>query len=98
MENQGRRDLPPTHRRYTQHDKDQAVRLVRQLRQELGTKHGTVQRIAGQLGSMWFMRSLLAVRKFQQALMASNCNRCEARFREVTRSNDPDMCLEAVRP
>ena len=50
MGDQDRRDLPPTHRRYTQHEKDQAVRLVRQLRQELGTKHGTVQRIASQLG------------------------------------------------
>jgi len=50
MGNYDRPDLPPTHRRYSQHEKDQAVRLVRQLRQELGTKHGTVQRIAGQLG------------------------------------------------
>ena len=50
MGNQDSRGLPPTHRRYSQHEKDQAVRLVRQLRQELGTKHGTVQRIASQLG------------------------------------------------
>jgi transposase len=26
------------------------VRLVRQLRAELGTEHGTIQRVAGQLG------------------------------------------------
>jgi transposase-like protein len=31
-------------------EKDQAVRLVRQLREELGTDHGTVQRVATQLG------------------------------------------------
>jgi len=36
----------PTTRRYTDSVKDQPVRLVRQLREELGTDHGTVQRIA----------------------------------------------------
>lgn len=40
----------PTTRRYTDAEKDQAVRLVRQLREELGTDHGTVQRVAEQLG------------------------------------------------
>jgi transposase len=40
----------PTTRRYTEEEKAQAVRLVRQLRKELGTEHGTVQRVADQLG------------------------------------------------
>ena len=40
----------PTTRRYTDSEKAQAVRLVRELRKELGTDHGTVQRIASQLG------------------------------------------------
>ncbi len=40
----------PTTRRYTDVEKAQAVRLVRQLRRELGTDHGTVQRVATQLG------------------------------------------------
>ena len=40
----------PTTRRYTPEEKDRAVRLVRQLREELGTDHGTVQRVADQLG------------------------------------------------
>jgi transposase len=40
----------PTTRRYTDAEKAQAVRLVRQLRQELGTDHGTIQRVARQLG------------------------------------------------
>jgi transposase len=40
----------PTTRRYTDADKAQAVRLVRQLRAELGTDHGTVKRVAAQLG------------------------------------------------
>jgi transposase-like protein len=40
----------PTTRRYSDEEKAQAVRLVRQLRDELGTDHGTVKRIAEQLG------------------------------------------------
>jgi len=40
----------PTARRYTDTEKVQAVRLVRQLRAELGAEHGTVKRIADQLG------------------------------------------------
>ena len=39
-----------TMRRYTDEEKAQAVRLVRQLRAELGTEHGTVFRVANQLG------------------------------------------------
>ena len=40
----------PTTRRYSDQEKAQAVRLVRQLREELGTSHGTVFRVARQLG------------------------------------------------
>ena len=40
----------PTTRRYSDDEKAQAVRLVRQLRSELGTEYGTVQRVAEQLG------------------------------------------------
>lgn len=40
----------PTTRRYSPAEKEQAVRLVRQLRAKLGTEHGTVQRVAAQLG------------------------------------------------
>jgi transposase len=40
----------PNTRRYTPEEKAQAVRLVRQLRKELGTSQGTVQRVADQLG------------------------------------------------
>lgn len=40
----------PTTRRYRESEKDQAVRLVRQLRAELGTRHGTVKRVADELG------------------------------------------------
>jgi transposase len=40
----------PSGRRYTPEEKVQAVRLVRQLRAELGGDHGAVGRIAKQLG------------------------------------------------
>jgi len=40
----------PTTHRYTKQEKDQAVRLVFELRKELGTTQGTVVRIADQLG------------------------------------------------
>jgi transposase-like protein len=40
----------PNSRRYSEEEKAQAVRLVRQLRAELGTEHGTVKRVADQLG------------------------------------------------
>lgn len=40
----------PTTRRYSPQEKEQAVRLVRTLRAELGTEHGTVKRVADQLG------------------------------------------------
>ena len=40
----------PTTRRYSSEEKAAAVRTVRTLRAELGTEHGTVQRVASQLG------------------------------------------------
>ena len=40
----------PTTRRYSPAEKERAVRAVRQLRKELGTDHGTIQRVAEQLG------------------------------------------------
>jgi transposase len=40
----------PSMRRYTSAEKEQAVRLVRQLRKERGTDQGAVGRVAKQLG------------------------------------------------
>jgi transposase len=40
----------PTTRRYSEEEKAAAVRMVRALRAELGTDHGTIQRVATQLG------------------------------------------------
>lgn len=49
MPNEGVPGKPQT-RRYSQEEKDAAVRMVRSLRAELGTSQGTVQRVANQLG------------------------------------------------
>jgi transposase-like protein len=40
----------PTTKRYPPEFKERAVRMVRQLRVETGQKHGTIQRVATQLG------------------------------------------------
>jgi len=40
----------PTTRRYSAEEKAAAVRMVQTLRTELGSEHGTIQRVAGQLG------------------------------------------------
>ena len=40
----------PTTRRYSEAEKQRAVRMVGQLRKELGTDHGTIKRVADQLG------------------------------------------------
>jgi transposase len=40
----------PTTRRYSEAEKERAVRAVRQLRKELGSEHGTIKRVADQLG------------------------------------------------
>lgn len=43
----------PTTRRYIPEEKAAAVRMVRALRAELGTEHGTVQRVARQSTTAW---------------------------------------------
>ena len=40
----------PTTRRYSEAEKERAVRMVRQLRKELGHDHGTIGRVVEQLG------------------------------------------------
>jgi transposase len=40
----------PNARRYSEAEKERAVRAVLQLRKELGTDHGTIKRVADQLG------------------------------------------------
>src|SRR3954447_15880234 len=40
----------PSTRRYTEQEKAAAIRMVRTLRSETGSEHGTVKRVADQLG------------------------------------------------
>jgi transposase len=49
MPTEGPRPKQPT-RRYTPAEREQAVRLVRQMRRERGTGFGAVSRVANQLG------------------------------------------------
>ena len=89
----------PTTRRYTDAEKDQAVRLVRQLREELGTDHGTVQRVARQLGyGVESVRSWVRDRDVTDGLAGPDALRVreleartkelEQELRETRRAND----------
>jgi transposase len=59
----------PTTRRYSEQEKATVVRMVRTLRAELGTEHGTVKRVADQLGygiesvRLWVRRATDFVRE-----------------------------------
>ena len=86
----------PTTRRYTPEEKARAVRLVRQLRKELGTSHGTIQRVADQIGCgveslrSWVKRADIdeglepGVRTAEQTRIGE----LEQEVRELRRAND----------
>ena len=73
----------PTTRRYSDDEKDQTVRLVRKLREELGTDHGTVKRVADQLGygvesvRKWVRKSSRSV-PFDSVVIGVRVARCAA--------------------
>jgi transposase len=85
----------PTTRRYSDQEKAQAVRLVRQLRKELGTDHGTVQRVARQLGyGIESVRSWVRQADIDEGVMAGTTTvdverikRLEQENRELRRTN-----------
>ena len=85
----------PTTRRYTEEEKAQAVRLVRQLRRELGTEHGTIQRVADQLGygvetvRKWVKRADVdeGVKPGRSTADAARIKELEQRNRELERTN-----------
>lgn len=89
----------PTSRRYSDAEKDQAVRLVRRLREELGTEHGTVKRVADQLGyGVESVRKWVRERDVTEGVAGPDAQRIrelEAKNaelaqenRELTRAND----------
>ena len=85
----------PTTRRYTDEEKAQAVRLVRQLRRELGTEHGTVQRVADQLGygvetvRKWVKRADIdeGLKAGTSTVDAARIKTLEQEVRELRRTN-----------
>lgn len=95
MGNQGKNEKP-TARRYTPEDKARAVRLVRQLRKELGTSHGTIQRVADQIGCgveslrTWVKQADIddGVEPGLTTVEAKRIKELEQENRELRRAND----------
>jgi transposase len=85
-----------TARRYSKAQRDQAVRLVRQLREETGEKHGAVQRVAHQLGfgvetvRKWVNQADIdeGTRPGTTAEENAKIRRLEAEVRELRRANE----------
>ena len=85
-----------TARRYSKAQRDQAVRLVRQLREETGEKHGAVQRVAHQLGfgvetvRKWVNQADIddGMRPGTTAEENAKIRRLEQEVRELRRANE----------
>jgi len=86
----------PTTRRYTPEEKARAVRLVRQLRKELGTSRGTIQRVADQIGcGVESLRTWLKQADIDEGLEPgvstaeqTRIRELEQEVRELRRAND----------
>ena len=86
----------PTTRRYSQAEKDRAVRAVRQLRKELGTDHGTIKRVADQLGigteslRAWVRQADIDAgdKPGTSSLDAARIRELEQEVRELRRANE----------
>src|SRR3954466_12863799 len=86
----------PTTRRYSPKEKARAVRLVRQLRKELGTTHGTIRRVTDPIG--WGVESLRTwvkqsdiddgVEPGLTSVEAKRIRELEQENRELRRAND----------
>ena len=78
----------PTTRRYSDDEKAQAVRLVRQLRSELGTEYGTVQRVAEQLGyGVETVRSWVKRADVDDGLKAGTSSEDRAKIKSLEQEN-----------
>ncbi len=86
----------PTTRRYSPEEKARAVRLVRQLRKELGTSHGTIRRVADQIGCgveslrTWVKQADIddGVEPGLTTVEAKRIKELEQENRELRRAND----------
>ena len=68
----------PTTRSYSPEEKAAAVRMVRTLRAELGTEHGTVNRVARQVGyGVESVRSWVRQADIDDGYAPGVCNRVE---------------------
>ena len=78
----------PTTRRYTPEFKERAVRLVIQLREEIGQEHGTIQRIADQLGcGVESLRSWVKQTEIDAGAKPGVTTADAARIRELEQEN-----------
>ena len=81
------RDITPgkaTTRRYSEAEKERAVRAVWQLRKELGTDHGTVKRVATQLGiGVESLRSWVKQADIDAGLAAGTRSEDAARIKDL---------------
>jgi transposase len=74
----------PNTRRYSEAEKDRAVRMVLQLRKELGTEHGTVKRVAEQLGiGAESLRGWVKQREVDEGLKPDTTSADAARIAEL---------------
>jgi transposase len=78
----------PTTRRYTPDEKEQAVRMVRTLRAELGTSQGTVRRVAEQLGyGVESVRTWVRQAEVDGGQTSGTTTADQARIRELEQEN-----------
>ena len=86
----------PTTRRYSEAEKERAVRAVRQLRKELGSDHGTIGRVADQLGigteslRSWVRQAEIddGVKPGVTSAEATRVKELEQEVRELRRANE----------
>jgi transposase len=86
----------PSTRRYSPAEKERAVRAVRQLRKELGTDHGTIKRVADQLGigveslRLWVRQAEIddGVKQGVTSEDAARIKALEQENRELRRANE----------
>lgn len=77
-----------TARRYSQEQKDQAVRLVRRLRAETGERHGAVQRVADQLGyGLESVRSWVNQADVDEGVRPGTASEDTARIKKLEQEN-----------
>jgi transposase len=78
----------PTSHRYTQAEKDRAVRAVLLLRKELGTDHGTVKRVADQTGiGLESVRGWVKQAEIDEGIAPGVTSQQAARIKELEQEN-----------